>query len=129
MFEENINANFFIMIDADNTYDIANIKDILKSKEAPSWIHRVIDSENNSACLICQQPGEGNRRHYHPSWNEWWYIYEGEWEWEIEGEKKVVKEGDIVFMEKNRVHKITASGSKRAIRFAVSRSDVAHVFI
>ena len=30
MFEENINANFFIMIDADNTYDIANIKDILK---------------------------------------------------------------------------------------------------
>ena len=79
--------------------------------------------------IICQLPGEGNRRHYHPDWNEWWYIYEGEWEWEIEGEKKIVKEGDIVFMEKNRVHKITASGSKRAIRFAVSRSDVAHVFI
>ena len=26
-------------------------------------------------------------RHYHPDWNEWWYIYEGEWEWEIEGEE------------------------------------------
>ena len=33
MFEENINANFFIMIDADNTYDIANIKDILKKMQ------------------------------------------------------------------------------------------------
>ena len=26
MFEENINANFFIMIDVDNTYDITDIK-------------------------------------------------------------------------------------------------------
>ena len=30
MFEENINANFFIMIDADNTYDITDIKNNLK---------------------------------------------------------------------------------------------------
>ena len=26
MFEDNINAKYFIMIDADNTYDISNIK-------------------------------------------------------------------------------------------------------
>ena len=40
---------------------------------------------------------------------------------------KIVK-GDIVFMKKNRVHKITASGNSRAVRMAVSRSDVAHVY-
>ena len=73
-------------------------------------------------------PGEGNRRHHHPDWNEWWYIVEGEWEWEIEGKIKKIVEGDIVFMEKNRKHKITASGSSRAIRMAVSRADVAHVY-
>ena len=52
----------------------------------------------------------------------------GEWNWEIEGEIKQIVQGDIVFMEKNRKHKITASGNGRAIRMAVSRADVAHVY-
>jgi len=88
----------------------------------------VIDTENNSATIISQLPGEGNRLHYHPNWNEWWYIIDGEWEWEIEGEKKIVKKGDIVFMRKGRKHKITAVGNKPAIRIAVSRADVEHIF-
>lgn len=93
-----------------------------------SWSKRVIDTESNSMTVICQMPGEGNRRHHHPDWNEWWYILEGEWDWDIEGNIKKVIKGDIVFMEKNRKHKITASGSSRAIRMAVSRADVAHVY-
>jgi CMP-N-acetylneuraminic acid synthetase/quercetin dioxygenase-like cupin family protein len=93
-----------------------------------SWSKRVVDTESNSMTLICQMPGEGNRRHHHPDWNEWWYIVEGEWDWEIEGDIKKIVKGDIVFMEKNRKHKITASGSSRAIRMAVSRADVAHVY-
>ena len=110
--------------------ELVSIESILsKQPKEESWSKRVVDSDSNSMTIICQLPGEGNRKHFHPDWNEWWYIFEGEWEWEIEGKKKIVKEGDIVFMEKNRVHKITASGTKRAIRFAVSRSDVAHVFV
>ena len=93
-----------------------------------SWSKRVIDSESNSMTVICQMPGEGNRKHHHPDWNEWWYILEGEWEWEIENKTQIVKAGDIVFMEKNRKHKITAAGRNRAIRMAISRSDVAHVY-
>ena len=93
-----------------------------------SWSHTLVDTESNSATLICQLPGEGNRRHYHPDWNEWWFIVEGAWEWEIEGEKKIIKQGDLVFLKKNRKHKITATGDKVAIRIAVSRYDVAHVY-
>ena len=93
-----------------------------------SWSKRIIDTESNSMTIICQMPGEGNRMHYHPDWNEWWYIVEGEWNWEIEGKVKQVVQGDVVFMEKNRRHKITASGDRRAIRMAVSRADVAHVY-
>ena len=78
--------------------------------------------------IISQLPGEGNRRHYHPDWNEWWYIVDGEWEWEIDGQTRSVRKGEVVFMGKNRVHKITAVGSKPAIRMAVSRADVAHVY-
>jgi len=106
-----------------NFYDILNNSNINNS-----WSRRVIDSEDNSATIICQLPGEGNRLHYHPDWNEWWYILDGEWEWVIEDKKKIVTTGDFVFMEKGKKHKITAVGKKPAIRIAVSRSDVAHIY-
>ena len=109
--------------------EVVKLADILKSMPKDvSWSKRVIDTESNSMTIISQLPGEGNRMHHHPDWNEWWYIVEGEWEWEIEGEKKKIVQGDIVFMRKNRKHKITAAGKSRATRMAVSRADVAHVY-
>ncbi len=93
-----------------------------------SWSHTVINSPSNSATLIAQLPGEGNRMHYHHDWDEWWYIVEGEWEWLIEGKKKNIKAGEVVFIERNRKHKITACGEQMAIRLAVSRYDVDHVY-
>ena len=113
----------------DANKEIININDIIKSfKGNTSWSKRVINTENNSATLICQMPGEGNRRHYHADWNEWWYIVDGKWEWEIEGKAIIVSKGDIVFIEKGKRHKITAIGDKPAIRLAVSREDVAHIY-
>lgn len=106
-----------------------NVKEIISSfDDTVSWSKRVINTENNSATLIHQMPGEGNRAHYHPEWNEWWYIVDGKWEWDIEGEKVVVEKDDIVFIPKNKVHHITAIGDRPAIRLAVSREDVAHVY-
>lgn len=93
-----------------------------------SWSHTVINSPSNSSTLICQLPGEGNRRHHHPDWDEWWYIIEGSWLWEIDNVTIKIKKGDVVFIERNKVHKITADGNSAAIRLAVSRYDVAHVY-
>lgn len=108
--------------------EIVNLFDILSTAPEPSWSRRVIDTDSNSATLICQNPGEGNREHHHSDWNEWWYIVKGEWEWTIEGKVTVVKEGDIVLIEKGKKHKITACGDSPAIRLAVSRSDVGHIY-
>lgn len=109
--------------------EITHIPDLIaKNGKDSSWSHTLVNTESNSATLICQMPGEGNRKHHHPDWNEWWYIISGTWEWDIEGEKKIIKEGDLVFMQKNRKHKITAIGDEMAIRIAVSRYDVAHVY-
>ena len=108
---------------------IINLKDILKNNSADSsWCHRVINTENNSATLITQMPGEGNRRHYHPDWNEWWYIVEGEWKWEIDGDVSIVRKDDFVFIPKGVIHKITACGEKQATRLAISRDDVVHTY-
>ena len=106
------------------------VKDVIESyPKDKSWNHQVINTESNSMSIISQNPGEGNRKHYHPDWNEWWYIVEGEWEWEIEGTKKIISAGEIVFIPKGVVHQITVIGEKRAIRMAVSRADVEHVYV
>lgn len=93
-----------------------------------SWCRRLVNTENNSATLICQMPGQGNRLHFHPNWSEWWYIIQGQWQWEIEGQKYIVKAGDFVFIQKGKRHRITAVGNGPAIRLAVSRADVPHVY-
>jgi CMP-N-acetylneuraminic acid synthetase/quercetin dioxygenase-like cupin family protein len=108
---------------------IVNLQDILrKNSETSSWCHRVINSENNSATLIAQMPGEGNRRHYHPDWNEWWYIVKGEWDWEIDGQVYTVRKDDFVFIPKGVNHKITGAGNGQSIRLAISRDDVVHTY-
>ena len=103
-------------------------KIIQSNSKTESWSHTVINSLSNSACLIAQMPGEGNRMHYHHDWDEWWYIIQAQWELLAEREKKEINAGDVVFIERNRVHKITAAGNKMAIRLAVSREDVDHVY-
>jgi quercetin dioxygenase-like cupin family protein len=109
---------------------VTNAAEIIASQDSSvSWSYRVVNSDSNSATIISQLPGEGNRRHYHPNWNEWWYILDGIWIWEIDGSEFTVKKGDIVFIEKGKVHKITAGGDKPAIRLAVSREDVPHIYV
>lgn len=106
---------------------ITKVREVIdENKDKASWLRRVVNTENNSCCLISQQPGEGNRLHFHPSWNEWWYIVDGEWDFEINNEVKRVVKDDIVFIPRNTWHKITAAGNKPAVRLAVSREDVKH---
>ncbi len=108
---------------------LVNLDEIIARQDnSRSWCYRIINTENNSATLICQLPGERNRLHYHPNWNEWWYIVDGEWEWEIENKKFIVKKGDVVFIEKNKLHRITAIGNKPAVRLAVSKDLVPHIY-
>tara|TARA_R110000782_G_scaffold128328_1_gene219929 strand:+ start:1544 stop:2671 length:1128 start_codon:yes stop_codon:yes gene_type:complete len=101
---------------------------IAKNPSDKCWSHTLINSKSTCATLIAQMPGEGNRLHYHSDWDEWWHIMKGEWEWFVEGETLKVKEGDIVFIERNKRHKITAAGAGQAIRLAVSREDVDHIY-
>ena len=110
--------------------ELVNLEKLIIDKPKNiSWSKRVVDTESNSMTIIAQLPGEGNRRHYHSDWNEWWYILDGQWEWEIDGKVMEAKKGDLVFIKKNRIHKIVAKGDKMAIRMAVSRSDVDHIYV
>ena len=108
---------------------VTNVYDIMKSmSETEAWYKTIVDSDSNSCTIVNQMPGEGNRKHYHAKWNEWWFILRGEWRFDIEDESHLVKAGDLVFIEKGKKHKITAVGDVIASRLAVSRYDVEHVY-
>lgn len=109
--------------------EIASAKKIIENNPTDvCWSHTLVNSPSTCATLIAQMPGEGNRMHYHSDWDEWWLIMKGEWNWWIEGRNLTVKEGDIVFIERFKKHKITAIGDHQAIRLAVSRQDVDHIY-
>ena len=73
-------------IDFENENSLISDLNIIidENKDLENWSKRLINTESNSATWICQQPGEGNRKHHHSNWNEWWYIIKGEWKFEIE---------------------------------------------
>jgi len=105
---------------------VTNLMQEMTDQEA--WYKTIVDSDSNSCTVVNQMPGEGNRRHYHAKWNEWWYIIRGQWRFDIEDESYVVKAGDLVFIEKGNKHQITAIGNTIASRLAVSRYDVEHIY-
>ena len=108
---------------------VTNIDELIAKKDSSkSWSHRVINTASNSATVISQLPGEGNRLHYHPNWNEWWYILRGQWKWTVDGQDQVIQAGEVVFIPKGIWHKITAIGDAPAVRLAVSRADVPHIY-
>lgn len=105
----------------------SNIYDLLDSMPQ-GGARRVVERASNSATIISQMPGEGNRRHYHADWDEWWLILEGEYEYEIEGIHTFAKKGDIISIERGQWHQIRAIGNVRASRLAVSRDGVGHTY-
>ena len=117
-------------IDFENENSLISDLNIIidENKDLENWSKRLINTESNSATLICQQPGEGNRKHHHSNWNEWWYIIKGEWKFEIEDQVYRIKKGQLVLIKKNLKNKLTAIGKETAIRLAVSRSDVDHIY-
>ena len=106
-----------------------NIDDLIDKMGSGSWAARLVYNEKFGGVVIQQQPGEGNRLHYHPDADECWVIISGLWEGYIDGEgTKVVKKNDIVVVKKTVKHKITCIGSEPGIRFAITAPDVDHVY-
>tara|TARA_B100000579_G_C22065882_1_gene503605 strand:+ start:93 stop:509 length:417 start_codon:yes stop_codon:yes gene_type:complete len=106
-----------------------SLKNVSEKFNTTSWAARVVYNERFGGVLIKQNPGEGNRLHYHPDADECWVILEGEWEWYIDGVgTKTVKKNDIVLVKKNVKHKITCIGEKPGIRFAITKPDVDHIY-
>ena len=94
-----------------------------------SWAVRIAYNDRFGGVIIQQQPGEGNRKHYHPDADENWVIMDGEWEWWIDGIGfRKVKKDDIIIVPAGVKHKITCIGSSPGVRYAITMPDVNHVY-
>lgn len=109
-----------------STTSIDHIEKIIG--RSSSWAVRVILNERFGGVIIKQNPGEGNRLHYHPDADECWVVLEGEYEWTIENKTSRVRQGDIIVVKSNTWHKILAVGDKPAARLAITKPNVEHIY-
>ena len=75
----------FVDLKTFENINTVNLEYIRKQLGMKSWAVRIAYNESFGGVLIQQQPGEGNRKHFHPDADENWVILDGEWEWWIEG--------------------------------------------
>ena len=121
-------VNNVVIGDLENV-STTSLDELIDKMGTGSWAVRLVYNEKFGGVVIQQQPGEGNRLHYHPDADECWVIMSGKWEWYIEGEgTNTVTKNDIVVVRKNVKHKITCIGDEPGIRFAVTAPDVDHVY-
>ena len=105
-----------------------SLEKLRKKHGLGSWAVRIAYNNRFGGVVIQQQPGEGNRKHYHPDADENWVILDGWWEWWIEGQgKKLVKKNDIIVVPKNTWHHIKCTKGP-GIRYAITQPDVEHVY-
>ncbi len=99
-----------------------------------SWSERLVQSELVMGNFIYQSAGQGNRRHYHLTENEFWVILKGTLQWDFDdGDGKIVetviaKAGDIVLAKAGRWHHIQVVGDEPSVRLAVVAPDVPHIY-
>ena len=107
-----------------------NLEELREELGMGSWAVRIAYNETFGGVVIQQQPGQGNRKHFHPDADENWVILDGEWEWWIDniGTRKV-KTHDIIVVPKGVLHQIKCVGSKPGVRYAITKPDVNHVYL
>ena len=112
----------------DNTTSI-NLEQLREELGMGSWAVRIAFNDRFGGVIIQQQPGEGNRKHYHPDADENWVVMEGEWEWWIDGQgTKRVKENDVIVVPKKTWHQIKCVGDSVGVRYAITKPNVEHIY-
>lgn len=104
-----------------------------------TWCYPVVYTDNDQIAFIRQEKGDGCRKHYHPTKDEWWYIVEGEFEYKLWDDPKNTeknpdrivnaKVGDMVFLKKGVVHIITCISDSPGTRLAGGARNMAHVYV
>lgn len=78
----------------------------------------ILSEELLEAELVCYEPGQGTREHFHRDQEELYYIIEGRGSITIGGETSQVEAGDLIFSPADTPHSIEV-GDERMVMFFV----------
>ena len=107
---------------------VASLDEVIARHGEPPWSERLVLTDRVQGVFIYQAPGQGNRRHYHHGEDELWVILKGRLRWTFDDEVVDVQPGDVVFCRRGRWHQIEVIGDEPAVRFAVARPDIVHLY-
>lgn len=109
---------------------ISNLAEIKSKMGPPPWIHLLVHSGTDQTGLICQSPGEGARRHYHVTHDEWWVVLDGTFEWRLEdGTVITARPNDVVYLPRGIVHSIVCTGEQPGVRLACGGHHMEHIYV
>ena len=98
----------------------ASVEALKRSKGAPPWSEKMVVNDQIVGTLICQPAGHKTDTHYHLV-DEWWFVVEGEIDWEIEGQPVIkARAGDFIYAPAMHYHHIKPTGSGPSIRLAIT---------
>jgi quercetin dioxygenase-like cupin family protein len=80
--------------------------------------------------LICQEPGDGARKHHHVTRDAWWVVLEGKFQWRLEDGTVITgKETGVIFLFKGTVHSIVCTSDRPGIRLACGAQKMEHIYV
>lgn len=109
---------------------LQNIEEIKRKMGKAPWLYLLVYTGTDQVALICQEPGEGARKHCHVTHDEWWVVIEGAFEWTLADETIVrAGPGDIVYLPSGTVHTIVCTSKEPGIRLACGAHDMEHIYV
>ena len=94
------------------------------------WLYLLLSVHSHQVALIAQAPGEGARKRYHVTHDEWWVVLEGSFEWSLgDGSAICAEESDVVFLPAGTVHSIVCTSSEPGTRLVCGSKDMEHIYV
>jgi quercetin dioxygenase-like cupin family protein len=104
-------------------FDIANINSIMGGPEYSTAFGGCVEGERMMVALMRMPVGTGSVPHTHPN-EQWVYILEGTMDSTVNGQRRLVPPGGVVYIPANTIHHATASPEGDVVFFTVK--DTSH---
>jgi quercetin dioxygenase-like cupin family protein len=104
-------------------FDIANINSIMGGPEYSTVFGGCVEGEGMMVALMRMPVGTGSVPHTHPN-EQWVYILEGTMDSTVNGQRRLVPPGGVIYIPANTIHHATASPEGDVVFFTVK--DTSH---
>ena len=103
-------------------FDMTKVNSIMGGPDYSNVFGGVVEGERMIAALMRMPAGGGSVPHSHPN-EQWVYVLEGTMDLTVDGQRRLVKPGEAIYIPANVVHFATATTEKDVIFFTVKDSS------